>query len=102
MVEIHEPMRLLLIVENTPAMLLQIAARQAEVRELVVNEWVQLVSLDPATGALLVFEDGGFVPYASSGLTPPVVTRSSEWHGHTRAHVTPALIDSPLLGRIHS
>jgi uncharacterized protein len=63
MVEIHEPMRLLLIVEATPATLLEIAGRQAEVRELVVNEWVQLVSVDPESGAMLVFEGGAFVPY---------------------------------------
>ena len=58
MVEIHEPMRLLVIVDATPEALLAVAGRQAEVAELVVNEWVQLVSVDPATGAMAVFEDG--------------------------------------------
>ena len=45
MVEIHEPMRLLLIVDATPEALLAVAGRQAEVAELVVNAWVQLVSV---------------------------------------------------------
>ncbi len=56
MVEIHEPMRLLLIVEATPAALLAVASRQAEVAELVVKAWVQLVSLDPATGTMHIFD----------------------------------------------
>jgi hypothetical protein len=30
----------------------------------VVNRWVQLVSLDPASGAMQVFTDRGFVAFA--------------------------------------
>lgn len=63
MVEIHEPLRLLLIVEATPERLLEIAGRQSELRELVVNRWVQLVSRDPESGALRVFTDRGFEPF---------------------------------------
>jgi uncharacterized protein YbcC (UPF0753/DUF2309 family) len=96
MVEIHEPMRLLLIVEATPAALLQVAGRQAEVRELVVNEWVQLVSMDPLTGAMQRFVDGGFVPYEPGGETPPVVARSIDWHGRHRDHLTPAITTAAL------
>ncbi len=68
MIEIHEPVRLLVIVEATPQRLLDIAGRQAEVRELVVNRWVQLVSLDPSSGAMSLFTDQGFVPYTPSAI----------------------------------
>ena len=86
MVEIHEPMRLLLIVDATPEALLAVAGRQAEVAELVVNEWVQLVSVDPETGAMAVFEDGGFVPYEPAPTLLPVVERSrGVAHAHARA-----------------
>jgi len=95
MVELHEPMRLLLIVEASPATLLQVASRQAEVRELVVNEWVQLVSLDPASGEMQVFEQGGFVPYVPTRQSFPLVSCSQDWHGGAREHLTPALIDTP-------
>ena len=47
MVELHEPMRLLLIVDASVDALLTVAQRVAEVAELVVGEWVQLVSCDP-------------------------------------------------------
>ncbi len=92
MVEIHEPMRLLLIVEATPAALLGVASRQAEVAELVVNGWVQLVSLDPETGALHVFDGGEFTPYTPAPILMPVVEGSSEWHMQSRAHLRPALV----------
>ena len=71
MIEIHEPVRLLVIVEATPERLLEIAGRQAEVRELVVNRWVQLVSLDPDSGAMHVFTDQGFVPYTPNPVELP-------------------------------
>ncbi|MEP7117849.1 MAG: DUF2309 domain-containing protein, partial [Acidobacteriota bacterium] len=96
MVEIHEPMRLLLIVEATPEALLAVAGRQAEVAELVVKQWVQLVSLDPATGALQVFDDGRFVPYIAAPTLLPVVDRSADWHMQSRGHLRPALVRRSL------
>ncbi len=96
MVEIHEPMRLLIIVDATPDALLAVAGRQAEVAELVVNRWVQLVSVDPDTGAMAVFEDGGFVPYEPAPVTLPIVERSRDWHMRTREFVTPALVARAL------
>jgi len=92
MVEIHEPMRLLLIVDASPEALLAVAGRQAEVAELVGNAWVQLVSVHPETGAMAVFERGGFVAYDPRPTLLPVVERSAEWHMRTREHVTPALV----------
>ena len=96
MVELHEPMRLLLIVDATPEALLGVAARQPEVAELVVNAWVQLVSAHPVTGDLAVFEHGAFVPYVPQPTLLPVVDRSADWHARTRAFVSPALIRRAL------
>ncbi|MEY4641880.1 MAG: hypothetical protein RLZZ227_1874 [Pseudomonadota bacterium] len=96
MVELHEPMRLLVICESTPEALLQIAGRQAEVRELVVNRWIQLASVDPDTGAMHIFTDAGFIPYkpetASIGRFPDSAAR----HGMHRDHLTPVLVDAML------
>ena len=92
MVELHEPMRLLLVVEATPESLLAVAGRQPEVCELVVKEWVQLVSVHPQTGAMMHFANGGFVPYVPSPTPIPRVQHSVDWHGRTRAPVAPALV----------
>ncbi|MES3032547.1 MAG: DUF2309 domain-containing protein [Gemmatimonadota bacterium] len=96
MVEIHEPMRLLLIVDATPEAILTVAGRNAEVAELAVNEWVQLVSCDPQTGVMQVFEDGRFVPYVPGTAALPRVTHSRDWHMQGRAHLPPALVTSAL------
>jgi uncharacterized protein YbcC (UPF0753/DUF2309 family) len=98
MVELHEPMRLLMLVDATPEALLAVAGRQPEVAELVVNQWVQLVSVHPETGAMAVFDNGGFVPYVPRPTLLPVVEKSPEWHMRTRAHVTPALVRAALPG----
>ncbi|MFO1419346.1 MAG: DUF2309 domain-containing protein, partial [Methylotetracoccus sp.] len=52
MIEIHEPMRLLVVVEQTPAILTAIYERQSSLRELIGNSWVQLATIDPHTGAI--------------------------------------------------
>jgi uncharacterized protein len=92
-------MRLLLIVEATPETLLAVAGRQAEVRELVVNRWVQLVSVDPATGAMAWFDrTGSFAPYTPSGAALEVVERSIDWHGRARDHLPPALVTAGMGG----
>ncbi len=96
MVEIHEPMRLLLIVDATPEALLTVAGRQAEVAELVTKQWIQLVSAHPDTGEMMVFEDGAFVPYVPQPTLLPVVERSPEWHMRSRAHLSPALVRAAL------
>jgi hypothetical protein len=73
-----------------------VAGRQAEVAELVVNEWVQLVSCHPETGEMMVFEDGAFVPYAPARTPLPRVTRSRDWHMQGRGHLPPALVTAAL------
>ncbi len=98
MVELHEPMRLLLIVDATPAALLAVASRQAEVAELVTKEWVQLVSVHPETGAMQVFKAGAFHPYTPDPVALPVVDRSVEWHGRSREFVAPAQVRAALSG----
>ena len=96
MVEIHEPMRLLIIVEATTEALLDVAGRQAEVAELVVNEWVQLVSVHPDTGVMQIFRAGGFHPFTPDQDGLPRVQYSHEWHTQGRDHLPPALVESAL------
>jgi hypothetical protein len=96
MVELHEPMRLLLIVEASPESLLAVAGRQAEVRELVVNRWVHLVSVHPKTGEITHFHKNQFVPFVPEEDTVPEAERSHDWHGQSRDFVPPAIIHASL------
>jgi uncharacterized protein len=96
MVELHEPMRLLVICESTPEALLQIAGKQAEVRELVVNRWIQLASVDPNTGAMHIFTDAGFIPYEPDTQGIERYPDSASRHGMHRDHLTPVMVDAML------
>jgi uncharacterized protein YbcC (UPF0753/DUF2309 family) len=99
MVEIHEPVRLLIVIDATPEAILAAAEKVPVVKNFVVNGWVQLVSWHPETGGLAVFEDGGFRPYEPENLEVPVVNRSVEWYGGHREHLPPARVLAALAPR---
>lgn len=63
MIEVHDPIRLLIIVEHFPDVLLETIQRSPETYEWFINEWVHLVSIDPETRELHYFKEGRFVPY---------------------------------------
>ncbi|HUL13531.1 MAG TPA: DUF2309 domain-containing protein [Methylococcaceae bacterium] len=101
MIEIHEAMRLQVVVEATEAVLAGIYRRQPPLRELIGNGWLLLSAIHPETGAISVFEPArGFVPW-SGGLGPlPVVERSTDWYdGHSEPR-PPALIRQPLIREV--
>jgi len=92
MVEIHEPMRLLVIVEATPERLMKIAAEYPVVGELVVNEWIQLVAWHPETGEFSRYHRGKFVPHKREHELFPVVTASRHHYAGKHHHLTPVHI----------
>ena len=96
MVEIHEPVRLLIVIDAAPEAILAAAERVPVVKNFVVNGWVQLASWHPTTGELAVFEGGGFRPYVPESLQIPVVDRSVDWYGGHRGHLPPARILAAL------
>ena len=63
MVEIHEPVRILFVIETTPEKMLLIMRSQPIVDRLVRNRWVQLAVFDADRCLLQLFVDGEFVPY---------------------------------------
>lgn len=70
MVEIHEPLRILFVVETTPEAIRSIMDRNPGIRALVRNRWVQLATLDPIDGSLKVFQDGSFQPFTPWDTVP--------------------------------
>ena len=103
MVEIHEPVRLLVIVDAPAERILAAAAKVPVVQRMAANRWIQLAAWDPA-GGLAVFADGRFVPYEGDRHIQPVVERSIDWYAGHREHLPPArvlaaLADVPEGGR---
>jgi uncharacterized protein len=79
MVEVHEPVRLLLICETTPERFLNAAWPNAVVRELVEKRWIRVVTCDPSDGRLHVFRNGAFEPFTERLDALPVVANSPAW-----------------------
>eukprot|EP01031_Cornospumella_fuschlensis_P009784 gene9784-12005_t len=94
MVEIHEPVRLLFVIEATPAALLRIMEKNPVIQIMVGNRWVQLASLHPETGALSMYHDGVFEPHISTAGPLPVAASSKEWYTGWRDHLEFAEIAS--------
>lgn len=84
MIEIHEAMRLQVIVEATPEMLTAIYQRQPSLQELIGNGWILLTAMHPESGELYPFDPKiGFNKWQGQQQTLSKVTRSSDWYsGH--------------------
>ncbi|HEX3870234.1 MAG TPA: DUF2309 domain-containing protein, partial [Pirellulales bacterium] len=87
MVEIHEPVRSLFIIETTVQAMLQIMDRNEGIGQLCRNEWVQLAVLDPLTRAVYLFQDGKFQPYHEQASLLPQAASSVDWYQGWREHL---------------
>ncbi|MEO5348174.1 MAG: DUF2309 domain-containing protein [Magnetococcus sp. YQC-3] len=96
MIEIHEAMRLLVIVEQTPELLTRIHGRQAAIRELVDNGWITLAAKEPEGRGIHLFRPGEGWDLWSGPLQPlPTVARSVDWYGGRDGPLPPVWIARP-------
>lgn len=63
MIEVHDPVRLLIIVEHFPEIVLKTIQTVPEMYEWFINEWVHLVVINPETNHFYYFKDGQFSRY---------------------------------------
>jgi len=63
MIEVHDPIRLMIIVEQLPEVVLNTIQTNAATYEWFINEWVHLVVIHPETKELHRFQDGKFTGY---------------------------------------
>jgi uncharacterized protein YbcC (UPF0753/DUF2309 family) len=87
MVEIHEPVRILFIIETSPESMLQILDRNVGLSRIVFNDWVQLAVLDPHAPAIQLFRGGRFEPYDPETTELPTVESSVDWYRGWRDHL---------------
>lgn len=73
MVEVHDPVRLLMVVEHHPAVVKKVIEANPALYEWFANEWINLVVVDPIKKALFTFRSGTFVPYTPVTEQIPVV-----------------------------
>jgi hypothetical protein len=95
-VEIHEPVRLLLVIDAPPERIRAVLDRLPAVKRLVEHEWIRTVARDPASGALFVHEHGAagsrFVAYQPEAAALPTAPDSTAWFRGRRDNVPPARI----------
>lgn len=93
-VDIHEPVRLLMVVESPPERIVRVLERLPAVRNLVVKRWIQFAALDPVSGAIFLQDSLGdevhFSPYVPEADTLPAVASSRAWYRGHRGNVPPA------------
>jgi uncharacterized protein len=91
-VDIHEPFRLLFVIETTPQAMLQIMDENPTVGRICRNGWAQLAVLDPHSPRIQRFVNGQFVDYAPLTDTLPEAVSSEAWYRGLRDHLPFALI----------
>jgi uncharacterized protein YbcC (UPF0753/DUF2309 family) len=99
MIEIHEAMRLLVVVEQTLEIISAVYQRQPPLQELIGNGWVTVAAKDPESGAIHLFDpQQGWQPWDNKAAAAkvPTVGQSADWFAGSREPLPPALLERPL------
>lgn len=97
MVEIHEPVRILFVVEITPERLNKAISGSASLKQLVKNSWIRLATIDPGSGHVHVLRNGGFEEFHEALERLPVALSSHEWYAGKLQHLPMAWIQTPQM-----
>ena len=87
MVEIHEPLRILFVIETTPAAMLRIIDQNAAIAQLCRGDWVQVATIDSESSDIHLFSNGVFEKYVPESDQLPEVTTSADWYSNQREHL---------------
>ncbi|MEZ6096797.1 MAG: DUF2309 domain-containing protein [Pirellulaceae bacterium] len=87
MVEIHEPMRLMFVIESTPKALTSIIESNPGIKEFVAGDWVQLVCFEPEKNLLHRYADGKFKLLNTDSESLPIARYSADWYRGWRDHL---------------
>ena len=63
MIEVHDPVRLLVIVAHFPEVVLKTIQSAPEMYEWYINEWIHLMVVNPETKEFFYFKNGSFSSY---------------------------------------
>lgn len=73
MIEVHDPIRLLVVVEHFPDIVLKAVQEDHQTYEWFINEWIHLVAIHPGTNDTYLFRDGKFFAYQPLKKEVPVI-----------------------------
>jgi uncharacterized protein len=87
MVEIHEPVRILFVIETTPTAMLKIIDQNPAIARLCRGDWVQLATLDATSSTIHLYRRGDFAEYTPETSELPEVSSSADWYRGQRDHL---------------
>ncbi|WP_439630667.1 DUF2309 domain-containing protein [Gemmata sp.] len=87
MTEIHEPVRLMIVCETTPAVMQRVLDGNPLGKKLTENGWVQLAVQSPDTNDVLLYDRGAFRPYHPQADVLPAAKSSADWYRGWRDHL---------------
>lgn len=99
MVEIHEPVRILFVIETTPETLESVLETSPAVKEFIVNRWIRVATMHPQTGRIQIRRDSGYEDLEGEGQPLPVVPSSYDWFKGKIDHLPLAVIQ-PSVARL--
>jgi hypothetical protein len=97
MVEIHEPVRILFVIETTPERLTKVMNASAPLKQLVENRWIRVAVIDPESGRVRVRREHGFEEFDGPVERLPAALSSAEWYGGKIEHLGMAFIQAALI-----
>ncbi|MDF1667729.1 MAG: Na-translocating system protein MpsB, partial [Planctomycetota bacterium] len=99
MVEIHEPMRLLNIIEGTPEILGEVLESQPGLKQLVENGWILVAAFDPDSNRVWFYEKGEFQEHDPEKSEIEIVSHSVDWFRGRRGDLKPVSVCPKEVGR---
>lgn len=91
MVEIHEAVRILFVIEARLDLISAVMRRLPAVERLVKNQWVRIAAVDPETQRVFVLRKDGFQPFEEMADLP-VRRNSRDWYRGQMDHLPVARI----------
>lgn len=93
MVEIHEPVRLLFVIEHEPAKLQELFELEPQLGKVIKNRWISLMSYSAETNTVYYFDHtGAFVPFEEQAAEVKSIPSSLPWVIGKRDHLEFPLI----------
>ncbi len=87
MVEIHEPVRLLFVIETNEEAMTKIIAQNEPIKRLVNGNWVQLAILDSSNSEIKHYRNGRFETYKPETDELSKAPSSVDWYRGWRDHL---------------
>lgn len=94
MIEVHDPVRLLMVIEHRPEVILATISKNPALYQWFINDWIHLIALDPEKKVLYRFTNGSFVQYIPRTEKIPEVKNISEIVEESRLMETNHILDA--------